>query len=130
MAGPASSGALLIAPRSDQSAVSRGFQTLGQKHRQLADGKLPAFFRAGPIAASNLFNIRKITMHRAMLLHCGCDGDSCSCTTPSGDTVRVKLPGTIVCRSRDSAAYVGEDDPVDVDEVVAAVIARIAAERK
>jgi hypothetical protein len=67
--------------------------------------------------------------HKAMLLHCRCDGDACNCTTPSGEQVRVKLPGTIVCRSRDSAVYVGEDD-VDVDEIVADVIARIAKGRQ
>jgi hypothetical protein len=62
-----------------------------------------------------------------MLLHCRCTGDVCNCETPSGEKVRVKLPGTIVCRSREAAVYVREDD-VDIDEVVAHVIARIAAE--
>jgi hypothetical protein len=52
-----------------------------------------------------------------MLLHCRCTGDVCNCETPSGEKVRVKLPGTIVCRSREAAVYVREDD-VDIDEVV------------
>ena len=62
-------------------------------------------------------------MSKAFLAHCTCDGDGeCACSTPDGEKFKVRLPGAIV------AGTYRETD-IDVDAVVAAVLALITTEQ-
>jgi hypothetical protein len=66
-------------------------------------------------------------MTKSMLLRCRCDGGECSCSDFHGEVsnVKIRLDGWTL-----RGQTFPRDEEVDVDDVVAAVLARIAAERK
>jgi hypothetical protein len=57
--------------------------------------------------------------HRAMLLHCRCEGDACTCKTPDGE--KVKLSGMISAgKYRDGSSTASSDARVALSPIQAA----------